>query len=176
MTGKQQAVADNRIHRSNSVRTSQLDILVENTGRINYSKQLRTERKGIVAYSPPPSGAPVQKWLMYPLPMTNPGTMKFKKADCLGPCFYRGSFTVDHPADTFMDTSKLTKGQLWVNGHAMGRFWKVGPQKTLYIPGPWLKKGSNEVIVFDVDGHPDATLEGLTEPDLGSFEPQPKKD
>jgi beta-galactosidase len=142
------------------------DVLVENSGHINYSKQLRTDRKGIVAYKPDSNGGPL-KWLMYPLPMTNPGAMKFKKADCTGPCFYRGSFMVDHPADTFLDTSNLTKGQLWVNGHAMGRFWNIGPQKTLYVPGPWLKKGANEVIVFDVDGHPDATLEGLTKPNLG---------
>jgi beta-galactosidase len=142
------------------------DVLVENSGHINYSKQLRSDRKGIVDYKPDSNGGPL-KWLMYPLPMTNPGAMKFKKADCTGPCFYRGSFTVDHPADTFMDTSNLIKGQLWINGHAMGRFWNIGPQKTLYIPGPWLKKGANEVIVFDVDGHLSPTLEGLTKPNLG---------
>lgn len=144
------------------------DLLVENSGRINFSKQLRADRKGVVAYTAPANAAaaPV-KWYIYPLPMDNVSTLKFKKTLCLGPCFYRGSFTVDHPADTFMDTSNLGKGQLWINGHAMGRFWNVGPQKTLYIPGPWLKKGSNEVIVFDVDGHPDAKLEGLTKPNLG---------
>ena len=55
-----------------------------------------------------------------------------------------------------------------MNGHALGRFWKIGPQKTLYVPGPWLKKGANEVVVFDVDGKPGATLEGLAKADLGS--------
>jgi beta-galactosidase len=99
--------------------------------------------------------------------MLHPGAPKFESEACSGPCFYRGSFHVNHPADTFLDTSNLGKGQIWVNGHALGRFWKIGPQKTLYVPGPWLKPGANEVIVFDVDGHPDATLEGLTKPDLG---------
>ena len=143
------------------------DVLVENTGRINFSHQLQKESKGIVAYHPPANAAP-ERWQMYPLPMTNPAAIHFTKAACSGPCFYRGLFTVDHPADTFLDTSNITKGQLWVNGHAMGRFWKIGPQKTLYVPGPWLKAGRNEVIVFDVDGRPNSSLEGLTKPNLGS--------
>jgi beta-galactosidase len=146
----------------------QFDFLVENAGRINFSKQLRRERKGIVDWVAPAQGdAP--KWWMYSLPML-PGDLakvRFKKAACSGPCFYRGSFTVDHPGDTFLDTSNLTKGELWVNGHALGRFWKIGPQKTLYIPGPWLKPGANQVVVFDMDGKPGATLEGFAKADLG---------
>jgi beta-galactosidase len=144
------------------------DILAENSGRINFSHQLVHDRKGIVAYQPPanlPAGA---KWLMYPLPMTTPWKLPFKAAECSGPCFYRGTFTVDRPGDTFLDTSNLTKGQLWINGHALGRFWNIGPQKTLYVPGPWLKQGANEVVLFDVDGHPSPTLEGLTKANLGA--------
>jgi beta-galactosidase len=87
--------------------------------------------------------------------------LAFKKAECSGPCFYRGTFTVEKPGDTFLDTSQLGKGQLWVNGHNLGRFWKIGPQRTLYVPGSWLKQGTNEVVVFDVEGKPGATLEGL---------------
>jgi beta-galactosidase len=150
----------------------QLDVLVENLGRINFSHQLAHDRKGIVAYTPPAQGAP-KKWLMYPLPMSDLSRLSFHKTDCTGPCFYRGGFTVDQPADTFLDTSKLGKGQVWINGHALGRFWSIGPQKTLYVPGPWLKRGKNEVIVFDVDGHTAETLEGLTKPDLGGLHPAP---
>jgi beta-galactosidase len=142
----------------------QLDVLVENMGRINFSHQLLHERKGIVAYIPPEK---LLKWSIYPLPMQGVSGLHFTKLSCTGPCFYRGRFTVAKPADTFFDTSHLTKGQLWVNGHVMGRFWNIGPQKTLYIPGPWLKQGVNEVIVFDIDGHPGSTLEGLTKPNLG---------
>jgi beta-galactosidase len=151
------------IHAATS-KQQQFDLLIENSGRINYSHQLLTDRKGVIHSDPP---AQPLSWFIYSLPMTNPWTLPFKKADCSGPCFYRGTFTVDRLGDTFLDTSNLGKGQLWVNGHAMGRFWKIGPQKTLYVPGPWLKQGKNEVIVFDVDGHPSATLEGLTKPDLG---------
>jgi beta-galactosidase len=56
---------------------------------------------------------------------------------------------------------------MWVNGHALGRFWNIGPQKTLYVPGPWLKKGMNEVVVFDVEGKAGERLEGLVKAELG---------
>ena len=112
-----------------------LDILVENSGRINFSKQIRGERKGMGSFFAV-NGVPPDGWQMFPLPMLHPESLSFSKAACTGPCFYRGTFTVDQPADTFLDTSQLTKGQLWLNGRAMGRFWNIGPQKTLYIPGP----------------------------------------
>jgi beta-galactosidase len=95
------------------------------------------------------------------------GALKFKKADCTGPCFYRATFNVEQVGDTFLDTSQLGKGEMWVNGHALGRFWNIGPQKTLYVPGPWLKKGMNEVVVFDVEGKAGERLEGLVKAELG---------
>ena len=144
-----------------------LDILVENTGRINYSKQLRGERKGLGQFVSV-NGEPINGWQIFPLPMARPEELKFTSAACAGPCFYRGTFEVERVGDTFLDTSHLGKGQMWVNGHALGRFWNIGPQKTLYMPGPWLKKGKNEVVVFDVDGHAGATVEGLEKAELGS--------
>jgi beta-galactosidase len=174
------SVADRRLHgtapfETNVDRTdggtSQVDVLVENSGRINYSHQLVHDRKGIVAWTPPASGphAPT-RWSIYPLPFTgstDPGRVHYSSADCTGPCFYRGTFNVSSPADTFLDTSSLGKGQVWLNGHALGRFWSVGPQKTLYLPGPWLKSGANEIVIFDVEGKPGATVQGLTKPNLG---------
>jgi beta-galactosidase len=143
------------------------DLLVENTGRINYSHQLRGDRKGVVAFTPAVHPPTAVKWYVYPLPMDNVEKLKFKKTLCLGPCFYRATFDVDKPEDTFLDTSQLTKGAMWVNGHALGRFWNIGPQKTLYVPGPWLKQGMNEVVVFDVDGKVGERLEGLVKAELG---------
>ena len=143
-----------------------LDILVENEGRINYSHQMRGERKGLGQFVTL-NGDSVRGWQIYPLPMTAPWTLPFTKAECAGPCFYRGSFTVDTPGDTFLDTSKLGKGQVWINRHALGRFWSIGPQRTLYVPGPWLKPGANQIVVFDLDGKPGETVEGLTKPELG---------
>jgi beta-galactosidase len=67
-----------------------------------------------------------------------------------GPTFYRAHFTLTSTADTFLDIRHLGKGALWINGHAIGRFWNIGPQQTLYVPGPWLNKGANEIVIFDL--------------------------
>jgi beta-galactosidase len=149
--------------------STQLDILVENMGRINYSHELQHDRKGIVSWKAPAAN-PKMTWSTYSLPLTgatNPARFRYAAEPCTGPCFYRASFTVTDPADTFLDTTALGKGEVWVNGHALGRFWSVGPQKTLYLPGPWLKRGVNDIIVFDLNGKPGETVKGLNHPDLG---------
>ena len=60
------------------------------------------------------------------------------------------------------------KGAAWINGHALGRFWNVGPQQTLYVPAPWLKSGTNEVVVFTLAGHR-LRLRGLRQPILNQL-------
>jgi beta-galactosidase len=67
-----------------------------------------------------------------------------------GPTFYRAHFTLTTTSDTFLDVRALGKGALWINGHPIGRFWNIGPQQTLYVPGPWLHEGTNEIVVFDL--------------------------
>ena len=66
--------------------------------------------------------------------------------------YYRGFFNINKVGDTFLNMEAFGKGQVYVNGHALGRFWQIGPQQTLYLPGCWLKKGKNEVVVLDVVG------------------------
>ncbi|MCM1452531.1 MAG: beta-galactosidase [Clostridium sp.] len=83
--------------------------------------------------------------------------------------YYRGYFDVKKPGDTFLDFSSWGKGQVWVNGHPLGRIWSIGPQQTLYCPGPWLKKGRNEVIVLDVAGPKELVSEGLKQPKLDNL-------
>ena len=39
------------------------------------------------------------------------------------------------------------------NGFNLGRFWNIGPQKKLYIPAPLLKKGDNEIVIFETEGN-----------------------
>jgi beta-galactosidase len=73
---------------------------------------------------------------------------------------------VQKPADTFVDTRQFGKGQVWINGRPLGRFWKAGPQRTLYLPAPWLKEGENEIIVFDLNGAPGKTVGFLAKPIL----------
>ena len=55
---------------------------------------------------------------------------------------------------------------VWVNGHAMGRFWEIGPQQTLFMPGCWLKEGENEILVLDLKGPVKASIKGLKKPIL----------
>jgi beta-galactosidase len=154
-------------------RDTRLDILVENSGRVNFTVKLRDERKGITRQVVL-AGKPLTGWQIYSLPMKDPGKLGFADAACSGPCFYRGTFDIDRTGDTFLDTSKFTKGFVWVNGHELGRVWNIGPQKTLYLPGVWLRKGSNEVIVFDLEGLPDRSVEGKAAPILdGAITRQP---
>jgi len=68
------------------------------------------------------------------------------------PAYYRSSFNVKKIGDTYLDMSSWGKGLVWVNGHCLGRFWEVGPQQTLYLPGCWLKKGKNKIVVLDLIG------------------------
>ncbi len=79
--------------------------------------------------------------------------------------YYRGYFNLKKVGDTFLNLENWGKGQVYVNGHAIGRHWYIGPQQTLYVPGCWLKKGKNEVIVLDVMGPRGLpTIEGLQKP------------
>jgi beta-galactosidase len=152
---------------------TRLDILVENTGRVNFTVAIRGERQGIT-HQVTLAGKPLTGWQIYALPMDAPQREHFAPKDCTGACFYRGTLRVDRVGDTFLDTSSFTKGFVWVNGHALGRIWNIGPQKTLYLPAPWLHKGNNDVIVFDLEGAPGRSVSGLAAPILnGAANSQP---
>jgi beta-galactosidase len=142
-----------------------LDILVENTGRINFGKRLPDGRAGITG-SVSFDDKPLTGWKIFPLPMSTPATLTHWKSnsEVAGPAFHRGTFTLSKAADTYLDTSKLSKGFVWVNGHNLGRTWSIGPQKSLYLPAPWLKAGRNEVVVFDYDTLSDSKLRGVAGP------------
>lgn len=141
-----------------------LEVLVENTGRINFGHKLATDRKGL--FGPVRLGdRDLTGWTMQSLPMQSLGALQFGKREVDGPAFYRGVFTIDEPADTFLDVRMLGKGVLWVNGHNAGRFWSIGPQYALYVPAPWLKAGRNEVVAFDLlSDRLVRTLTGRTQP------------
>ncbi|HYK38047.1 glycoside hydrolase family 35 protein [Alloacidobacterium sp.] len=168
--GKLVGTLDRRLNQNSlplniTAKNARLDILIENTGRVNFTKVMRGERKGITK-EVTLAGKPVTGWDIYPLPMIAPDKLTHSNKACIGPCFYRATFNVDKPADTFLDTSAFTKGEVWLNGHALGRVWNIGPQKTLYVPGTWLKSGANEVVVFDLEGAPGRSLQGLDHPIL----------
>jgi beta-galactosidase len=142
-----------------------LDILVANSGRVNFTKAIRGEAAGItrqVLFA----GSPLNDWEIYPLPMTDVEKLSYGNAACEGPCFYRATFPLTKVADTYLDTRKLSKGFVWINGRPLGRDWNIGPQDTLYLPSPWLKQGTNTIEVFELDGKPGLAPEGLDHPIL----------
>jgi beta-galactosidase len=93
-----------------------------------------------------------------------------KQSDILKPGYHRGYFTLKKVGDTFLNFETWGKGQVWVNGHAMGRIWSIGPQQTLYVPGCWLKKGKNEIIVLDVVGPKQPVVWGQDKPELNKLQ------
>jgi beta-galactosidase len=143
-----------------------LDILVENTGRINFKKDLRQEWKGITR-SVALNGRELTGWEIFTLPMTDIAGVKMHDGLSPGPAFYHGQFAVTQVGDTFLDLRGWEKGTVWVNGHHLGRFWQIGPQQTLYVPGPWLRRGTNDVVVFDLGGEGVRSIAGLAAPVLG---------
>ncbi len=93
-----------------------------------------------------------------------------KLSDIMKPGYHRGYFNLKKVGDTFLNFETWGKGQVYVNGHAMGRIWSIGPQQTLYVPGCWLKKGKNEIIVLDIVGPKEAVVWGQAEPELNKLQ------
>ena len=165
----------------------QLTILVEAMGRINFGRAIK-DFKGL------PGNAIVEaevdgnevnwnlkNWRIQPIPddydaFAHQVTTTDIK-DVIVPSdgkkalgYYRGYFNLKKVGDTFLNFETWGKGQVWVNGHAMGRIWSIGPQQTLYVPGCWLKKGKNEIIVLDVVGPKEAVVWGQAEPELNKLQ------
>ncbi|MBS3945463.1 MAG: beta-galactosidase, partial [Melioribacter sp.] len=130
-----------------------LEILIEGMGRINFGQQL-IDRKGITDRVTL-GGVTLMKWEVFTFPMDDGYLSKINYNDndtVSAPKFFKGFFKLNKTGDTFFDMGKWQKGVVWVNGHNLGRFWNVGPQQRLYCPAPWLKKGENEIIVFELHG------------------------
>lgn len=128
-----------------------LELLVENMGRINYGAEIIHNLKGILSPVMIDGNEITGNWEMIGLPMDKaPDLSQFKEEYLPGrPILYSGTFDLKQTGDTFLDMRKWGKGILFVNGHHLGRYWSVGPQQTLYLPGCWLKKGTNQVVIFE---------------------------
>ncbi len=150
---------------------ARLDILVEAMGRVNFDVAIH-DRKGItekVELISENEKRELKNWQVYSFPVDGafakeknyqPG----EKID--GPAYYRTTFQLDEVGDVFLDLQTWGKGMVWVNGRAMGRFWRIGPQQTLFMPGCWLKKGENEIVVLDLLGPEKPIVKGLKQPIL----------
>lgn len=149
---------------------AKLSLLVENMGRVNYGYHM-WDRKGIT------EGVLLNNqflfgWTIHTLPcdsLSLSGLAFGAEAEAAvqGPMFYKGTFHADAAADTFIALQGWTKGVVWVNGFNLGRYWERGPQQTLYVPGPLLRVGNNEIIVFELHGTEHRTIELLDTPNLG---------
>jgi len=149
-----------------------MDILVENMGRVNYGHKLRDKKgvQGIRFWRQLHLG-----WSMYPLDMEDLSALAFGPLDekiATHPSFVRGTLEIEGtPADTFIRLDGFKKGFVKINGINIGRYFnEAGPQKTLYVPAPFLKTGKNEILVFDSDGICDPVVTFVDTPDLGEME------
>lgn len=143
-----------------------MKLLVENMGRINYGADgAMYDHKGYLGPAPAEGN-----WTARCLPLKPEQVQSLRFADAgaqvSGPVFRRGSLSIPgSPTDTFLDMRGFTKGYVWVNGKNLGRYWETaGPQHTLYLPGPFLHAGQNEVIVLDLHGSPAQSLESVASP------------
>lgn len=148
-----------------------LDILIEAMGRVNFDVAIH-DRKGItnkVELILDAHKQELKNWKVYSFPVdySFAKNKKFAIGTKQGvPAYYRATFNLNEVGDVFLDMQTWGKGMVWVNGKAMGRFWKIGPQQTLFMPGCWLKKGKNEIVILDLLGPEKATVRGLREPIL----------
>jgi len=127
-----------------------LDILVENMGRINYGAEIVHNTKGIISPVLINNNEITGGWQMYKLPFDKMPVVKTANKNQQGlPTLYAGSFTLAKTGDTFLDMRNWGKGIVFINGHNLGRYWSVGPQQTLYVPGCWLNKGKNDIVLFE---------------------------
>lgn len=126
-----------------------LEILVENMGRINYGAEIVHNSKGIISPVFLNDFEISGGWEMYKMPLNEAPVIKNEMVKANRPVFCESVFSIDKPADTFLDMSAWGKGIVFVNGHNLGRYWKTGPQQTLYVPGCWLKSGENRVVIFE---------------------------
>ncbi|PQZ88125.1 beta-galactosidase [Arthrobacter sp. MYb227] len=156
--------------------TGVLEILVEDQGRVNYGPRLG-EFKGLIG-KVRLSGEVINDWGMLPLELTDisPVTEHFLAASpeplagLAGPAFAHATFVVAEPADMFLDIGAWGKGIVWVNGFCLGRYWVRGPQRTLYVPGPLLSSGSNEIIILELNAIRAPRVTFVSAPNLGHTE------
>jgi beta-galactosidase len=140
-----------------------LTILVEGMGRINFG-QAMIDRKGITDRVTL-NGMTLMNWQVYSLPLKDEYVQRLPqgKVDERPGIFFRGTFDLSEPADTFLDLSEYQKGLVWVNGHNLGRYWNLGPQRRLYCPASWLRRGQNQILVLDLHQLQPAAVTGFAE-------------
>jgi beta-galactosidase len=152
-----------------------LTLLVEETGRVNYDTKIG-EAKGLIG-APRLDGTSLDgPWRVrtFDVPTLGEAVARadaepdaIRNGRAAGPVGLRGQFELDTPADLFLETTGWGKGYAWVNGFFLGRYWRRGPQRTLYVPGPVTRAGANSVVVVELEAVTDATARFVARPNLG---------
>lgn len=155
---------------------ARLRVFVEAMGRVNFGYYLH-DRKGLQGEVYNIGGAQkvmLKGWKHYAIPLGegNPA-FKYKAISTVTklnePAFYKGNFIVKSKSDFYLDMRSFKKGVVWINGHCLGRYWNIGPTQTMYVPGVWLNKGANKVVVLDMHRPLVTRLQGLDKPILDSL-------
>jgi beta-galactosidase GanA len=139
---------------------------VEGMGRINYGTNI-VDRKGITE-KVTLDGNTILNWKIYNLPMDSKFIYHLRSSGKVlnkPGIFFRGIISFISAADTYLDMSSYKKGIVWVNGHNLGRYWDIGPQKRLYCPATFLKQGLNEIIIFDLHMTEGKPVGGMATPE-----------
>lgn len=142
-----------------------LMILVEGMGHINYGRGMKDDYKGIRG-KVTLGGVELKNWKIAPKPLNAKSVVKAKREPrqkWQKGGHFSGKFSLSKTADTFLDMSKWSKGTLFVNGHNLGRYWRVGPQYSLYCPASFLKVGENRIDVIEMDLTEAQPIRGLKE-------------
>lgn len=175
LDGQKVASLDRRLAQNSAILPARageqtLDVLVDALGHINFGHEMGDPKgiAGTVELETATATSEVTGWQVFNFPMDSAELdgLKFAAGTAAPPAFYRGTFDLTQTGDTFLDLGSWTKGVVWVNGHNLGRFWDVGPQQTLYCPGPWLKTGRNEIVVLELEGTQNHAIAGLAKPIL----------
>ena len=126
-----------------------LDVLVDTMGHSNYGGTIGRDQKGLIG-PVTLNGVLVNGWDHYSLPLDDISGLRFGTAPVTGPAFYRVTFDLKATGYTFLDLRGWGKGYVWINGHNIGRYWSIGPQQAMFVPGSWLKIGENEIVILDL--------------------------
>lgn len=149
-----------------------LDLVVEDQGGVNYGPRIG-ETKGIVG----PAlldAAPITRWATCAIDLDGIPSLWASITGAAdpspGPTAWRAVFELGEARDLFLRTNAWGKGIAWVNGFCLGRYWRRGPQETLFVPGPAVRAGSNELVVLELDTLPDRVARFVSGASLGPLE------
>lgn len=128
---------------------TQVEILVEAMGRVNYGSHLEN-RKGLTNVRL--GGQSLMDFTVTTLPLEHLEGIRYCEEASRYPLVLRGYFDADSQKDCFVALDGFTKGMVYVNGFHLGRYWSCGPQRTLYLPGVLLHTDRrNEVVVLELE-------------------------